>query len=280
MLFRSTNIDAIRALQVPTASGATTPLSSVADVDFQAGPAVIERYDRRDELAIDADLTHGAQLGQGLAEVARLPIMRRLPAGVEQASLGQEQQFQELFGALFLAFFVGISMIYGVLVLLFRSFFKPAIVILALPLAIFGAAMGLFVTRMSLSIPSLIGVLMLLGIAAKNSILLVEYAIERERDGMPQRQAIMEACRERARPIIMTSVAMIAGMLPTAFALGKGSEFRQPMAVAVIGGLIASTALSLLMVPVIYEILDDIERWLVPKLARLITPREAPPPLS
>ncbi|HLK24778.1 MAG TPA: efflux RND transporter permease subunit [Caulobacteraceae bacterium] len=275
-----TNIDTIRALQVPTASGGTTPLSSVADVDFQAGPAVIERYQRRDELAIDADLTNGTQLGEGLAEVNHLPVMRHLPPGVERASLGQEQQFQELFGALFLAFFTGISMIYAVLVLLFRSFFKPAIVIGALPLAIFGAVMALAITRQSLSIPSLIGILMLLGIAAKNSILLVEYAIERERDGMPVRLALMEACRERARPIIMTSVAMIAGMLPTAFALGKGSEFRQPMAIAVIGGLVASTVLSLLIVPVIYEILDDIEGKLVPRLARLITPREAEAPVA
>ncbi|HXQ11120.1 MAG TPA: efflux RND transporter permease subunit [Caulobacteraceae bacterium] len=273
-----TDIDMIRALQIPTASGATTPLSSVADVDFQAGPAVIERYGRRDELAIDADLTNGAQIGQGLAEVNHLPIMRHLPPGVEPATLGQQQEYVDLFSALFLAFVTGVSLIYGVLVLLFRSFFKPVIIIGALPLALFGAAFALFVTRESLSIPSLIGVLMLLGIAAKNSILLVEYAIERERDGMPQRQAIMEACRERARPIIMTSLAMIAGMLPTAFALGKGSEFRQPMAIAVIGGLITSTVLSLLMVPVIYEVLDDIEHWLVPKLGRLITPREAPPP--
>jgi HAE1 family hydrophobic/amphiphilic exporter-1 len=273
-----TNIDMIRALQIPTASGATTPLSSVADVDFQAGPAVIERYGRRDELAIDADLTNGAQIGQGLAEVNHLPIMRHLPPGVEPATLGQQQEYVDLFSALFLAFVTGISLIYGVLVLLFRSFFKPVIIIGALPLALFGAAFALFLTRESLSIPSLIGVLMLLGIAAKNSILLVEYAIERERDGMPQRQAIMEACRERARPIIMTSLAMIAGMLPTAFALGKGSEFRQPMAIAVIGGLITSTVLSLLMVPVIYEVLDDIEHWLVPKLGRLITPREAPLP--
>ncbi|HXQ46332.1 MAG TPA: efflux RND transporter permease subunit, partial [Caulobacteraceae bacterium] len=273
-----TNIDMIRAMQVPTASGGTTPLSSVADVAFQAGPAVIERYARRDELAIDADLTNGAQIGQGLAEVKHLPIMQHLPPGVEPATLGQQQEYVDLFSALFMAFVTGIFLIYGVLVLLFRSFFKPVAIIGALPLALFGAAVALFITRESLSIPSLIGVLMLLGIAAKNSILLVEYAIERERDGMPQRQAIMEACRERARPIIMTSLAMIAGMLPTAFALGKGSEFRQPMAIAVIGGLITSTVLSLLMVPVIYEILDDIEHWLVPRLAKLITPRDAPAP--
>jgi hydrophobic/amphiphilic exporter-1 (mainly G- bacteria), HAE1 family len=206
--------------------------------------------------------------------------MKHLPAGVQEAAVGQTQQIQELFGALGLAFFTGVAMIYGVLVLLFRSFFKPIIIISALPLAIFGAAIALFITRESVSIPSLIGVLMLLGIAAKNSILLVEYAIEREREGMPQREAIMEACRERARPIIMTSLAMIAGMIPTALALGKGSEFRQPMAIAVIGGLITSTLLALVMVPVIYEIVDDIEHWLVPKLARFATPRDAPPPVA
>jgi HAE1 family hydrophobic/amphiphilic exporter-1 len=272
------NIDMIRALPVPTASGGTTPLSSVADVEFQAGPAVIQRYDRSDMLAVDADLTNNTQLGQGLNAVHHLPVMRHLPAGVEEAAVGQTQQIQELFGALGLAFFTGVAMIYGVLVLLFRSFFKPLIIISALPLAIFGAAIALFVTRESVSIPSLIGILMLLGIAAKNSILLVEYAIERERDGMPQRQAIMEACRERARPIIMTSLAMIAGMVPTAFALGKGSEFRQPMAIAVIGGLITSTLLALVMVPVIYEVVDDIEHWLVPKLSRFATPRDAPAP--
>jgi HAE1 family hydrophobic/amphiphilic exporter-1 len=122
----------------------------------------------------------------------------------------------------------------------------------------------------------LIGFLMLMGLAAKNSILLVEYAIEREREGIPQRDAILEACRERARPIVMTTMAMAAGMLPTAFALEKGAEFRQPMAVAVIGGLITSTLLSLVLVPVVYELVDDFEMWLRPRLGKLITPREAP----
>jgi HAE1 family hydrophobic/amphiphilic exporter-1 len=116
---------------------------------------------------------------------------------------------------------------------------------------------------------------MLMGLAAKNSILLVEYAIEQERAGMTQREAIVDACHERARPIIMTTLAMMAGMAPTALGLGTGSEFRQPMAVAVIGGLITSTVLSLVLVPVVYEIVDDIETWLKPKLARWTTPREA-----
>jgi HAE1 family hydrophobic/amphiphilic exporter-1 len=124
----------------------------------------------------------------------------------------------------------------------------------------------------------MIGFLMLLGLAAKNSILLVEYAIERERAGVSQREALMEACRERARPIVMTTMAMAAGMLPTALALEKGAEFRQPMAVAVIGGLITSTVLSLVLVPVVYEFVDDFEQWLKPKLGRFITPRVAAAP--
>ena len=271
------NISLIRDLQLPTASGGLTPLSSVADVDFQSGPAKIYRYNRERFIAIDADLANGAQLGQGVKEVNKLPIMSHLPAGVEQETLGQTQQFQELFGQMGLAFLTGVAMIYAVLVLLFRSFFKPLTILSALPLAIGGAFLGLLFMHESVSIPSLIGLLMLLGVAAKNSILLVEYAIEQERAGVPQREAIMEACRQRARPIIMTTVAMAAGMLPTAMGIGKGSEFRQPMAVAVIGGLMTSTILSLIMVPVVYEMVDDLENWLAPRLARFVTPRDAPP---
>jgi HAE1 family hydrophobic/amphiphilic exporter-1 len=270
------NIDLIRDLQVPTAGGGMTALSNVADVEFQSGPAQIYRYNRRRFVAIDADLAGGAQLGQGLAEVNKLPIMQHLPDGVVKENLGQAEQFGELFGQLMLAIVAGISMIYAVLVLLFRSFFKPLTILSALPLAAGGAFLGLIFMGESLSLPSLIGLLMLLGLAAKNSILLVEYTIERERAGVSQREAIMEACYERARPIVMTTVAMAAGMLPTALALGKGSEFRQPMAVAVIGGLITSTILSLVLVPVVYELVDDFENWLSPRLGRLVTPREAP----
>ena len=229
-----------------------------------------------------------ASLARGLVAVCRpilaaktcdaIPTRPPPPApilfpGVQQENLGQAEQFAELFGQLGLAFLTGVSMIYAVLVLLFRSFFKPITILSALPLAMGGAFLGLLAMGESVSLPSLIGLLMLLGLAAKNSILLVEYAIERERAGVSQRDAIMEACRERARPIVMTTVAMAAGMLPTAMALGKGSEFRQPMAVAVIGGLITSTILSLVMVPVVYEMIDDFEHWLTPRLGRLVTPR-------
>jgi HAE1 family hydrophobic/amphiphilic exporter-1 len=270
-----TDIDQIKALRVPTAAGGTTSLSSVADIDFEAGPAEIDRYGRKRDIAIDSDLAGGAQLGQALKDIKNLPIMRHLPPGVEPATLGNQEEYQTMFQQLGLAIVSGISMIFAVLVLLFRSFFKPVTILSALPMAIGGAFLALIIMGMSVSMPSLIGLLMLLGLAAKNSILLVEYAIEREREGMAQREAIIEACRERARPIIMTSVAMAAGMLPTALAIGKGSEFRQPMAVAVIGGLVTSTVLSLILVPVVYEMIDDFEHWLAPRLARFLTPVEA-----
>ena len=286
------NIDAINALQIPTINGGTTALSNVADVTFQAGPAEIKRYDRMRDLEIDADLADGAQFGNALDEINRTPLMRAILAngaaggtsagsawpGVTEATLGQQQDMKDLFSGLIIAIVTGVSMIYSVLVLLFRSFFKPITILVALPLAIGGAFLGLLVTGLAISLPSLIGLLMLLGVAAKNSILLVEYVIEREREGMPQRQALIEACRERARPIIMTSMAMMAGMLPTALAIGKGSEFRQPMAVAVIGGLISSTLLSLMLVPVVYEMIDDFEQWLMPRLGRYVTPPDAPEP--
>jgi len=224
---------------------------------------------------VQAEL-NGVEMGQAQEAVKKLPIMNKLPPGVKPAAIGDQEAMAELFGGFLTAIFAGVSMIFGVLVLLFRSFFKPAVILSALPLAVGGAFLGLLAFNLSLSIPSLIGFLMLLGLAAKNSILLVEYAIERERDGMTQHEALLEACRERARPIIMTTMAMAAGMLPTALALEKGAEFRQPMAVAVIGGLITSTILSLVLVPVVYEFVDDFESWLLPRLGRLVTPREAP----
>jgi HAE1 family hydrophobic/amphiphilic exporter-1 len=270
------DIQRIRSLRLPTATGGVTTLDAVADVEFQAGPARIERLNRKRQQTVQAEL-NGVEMGTANKAVDQLPIMKNLPPGVTPAQTGDLEAMQELFASFGLAVFSGVAMIYGVLVLLFRSFFKPVVILSALPLAVGGAFLGLLIFNLSLSIPSLIGFLMLLGLAAKNSILLVEYAIERERDGMPQREALIEACRERARPIVMTTMAMAAGMLPTALALEKGAEFRQPMAVAVIGGLITSTLLSLVLVPVVYEFIDDFENWLRPKLAKLVTPREAPP---
>jgi HAE1 family hydrophobic/amphiphilic exporter-1 len=201
--------------------------------------------------------------------------MHRLPPGVGQATQGQEQALGQLLVGFLVALFSGVGLVYAVMVLLFRSFFKPFVILSALPTAIGGGLLAMLLFNAPLSIPSAIGFLMLMGLAAKNSILLVEYAIEREREGKSQREALYEACRERARPIVMTTLAMQAGMLPTALAFGNGSEFRQPMAIAVIGGLMTSTVLSLVLVPVVYEFVDDFERWLSPKMSRLVTPRFA-----
>jgi HAE1 family hydrophobic/amphiphilic exporter-1 len=271
-----TDLTVIKNLRLPTASGGVTTLDSVADVYFQSGPAVINRVSRKRNLTIIADTTGGLQIGDATAKVSALPVMKHLPPGVGLAKEGQEQAFAELAIGGITALLSAIALVYAVMVLLFRSFFKPVIILMALPTAVGGAFLALLITDKALSIPSAIGFLMLMGLAAKNSILLVEYAIEREREGHSQRQALLEACRERARPIVMTTVAMAAGMLPTALSIGKGSEFRQPMAIAVIGGLITSTVLSLLLVPVVYEFIDDLERWLAPRFGRLITPRAAP----
>jgi HAE1 family hydrophobic/amphiphilic exporter-1 len=263
-------LTAIERLQVPTSGGKTAPLSSVANVSFQAGPAAIVRFQRQRESILQADL-NGYTLGQALGAIKKLPAVQNLPPGVHQANIGQAEAMVELFGGMIGALLSGIGLIFGVLILLFRSFFKPIIILAALPLCLVGAVVGLLLGRMELDMPAMIGFLMLMGLAAKNSILLVEFAIEEERAGLDRLSALMNACQERARPIIMTTVAMAAGMLPTALGLGEGSEFRQPMAIAVIGGLISSTVLSLVLIPVVYEFVDDFEAWLSPRFSRFVT---------
>ena len=274
------DLPTLKNLRVPTVSGGLTTLGSVADIYFQAGPAQITRYNRRDDIIVEADLTNGAKLSDAYAEIKNLPVMRDLatkfPGVIYEQNFSNQQAQNQLFAGFGIAILAGIGLVYGVMVLLFGSFFKPITILSALPLSIAGAMVALLLWHSELSIPSMIGLFMLMGIAAKNSILLVEYAIEREREGASQHDALMEACRERARPIVMTTLAMMAGMFPTALGLGQGSEFRQPMAVAVIGGLITSTVLSLLLVPVVYEFVDDFEEWLKPKWGRFVTPREAP----
>ena len=268
-----TDLATLGELEAPIVGGAAvTPLSTVADLSFEAGPGNIVRYGRERRASVQADL-NGSSLGTVLQAVNRLPVLKRLPAGVTQAQIGDVEALAQTLSGFVGAIFSGVALIFGVLVLLFRSFFKPLIILAALPLSIVGAVAALTLTHTELDMPVFIGVLMLLGIAAKNSILLVEFAIEDERAGQTRLQALHNACRERARPIVMTTVAMVAGMLPTAMGLGAGSEFRQPMAIAVIGGLISSTALSLVLVPVIYLFVDRFEGWLLPKLGRIATPR-------
>jgi HAE1 family hydrophobic/amphiphilic exporter-1 len=269
-----TDLATLGELQVPTLDGKSTPLSSVAELSFQAGPAKIVRYARQRRASVQADLKPGQSLGTTLAKINKLPVMQHLPPSVTQASVGDAEALTEVVSGFTGAIFAGVGLIFAVLVILFRSFFKPVIILAALPLSLAGAGLALMLTGLEVDMPVFIGMLMLFGITAKNSILLVEFAIEDERAGQNRWQALRNACRERARPIVMTTVAMIAGMLPTAIGLGQGSEFRKPMAIAVIGGLISSTVLSLVLVPVVYLFIDSFEHWLTPLLSRLITKRQ------
>ncbi len=267
------DLDTIRNLRVPTAMGTAVPLTAVADIHFQPGVVRIQRFDRQRRATVEGQLNPGVSLGDAMKAIKGLPVMKNLPASVTQPAYGQSENMAELFASFGAAMAAGIGSIFAILVLLFRSFFKPITILAALPLSLAGAFLGLLVAGSELGLSALIGLLMLMGVAAKNSILLVEFAIEAERRGMAQKDALILACRERARPIVMTTVAMAAGMVPTALALGEGSEFRGPMAIAVIGGLISSTVLSLVLVPVVYELIDDFELWISPKLGRLVVQR-------
>ena len=267
------SLDDIASLRVPTMSGQTTPLSSVADIRMQAGPGQIIRYNRERQISVEADLAVGATIGTALGDVRKLPIMQHLPAGVHQANQGDAQALGDLFAGFIIALIAGIGLTITVLILLFRDFFKPAVIMAALPLSLLGAFGALKIFGFALDMSALIGLLMLMGLCAKNSILLVEFAIEDQRAGQSMRDALVNACTARTRPIVMTSMAMIAGMLPTALGIGEGSESRQPMAIAVSGGMLTSTLLSLTLVPVFYEIIDAFEQRIRPRLARLVTPR-------
>ena len=252
-----TDLTTLEKLAVPGAHGPVM-LSQVASMQLAGGPAVIDRYDRARNVQFNIELS-GLALGDATAAIKKLPSIQHLPAGVTQTELGDSEMMIELFASFGLAMLTGVICIYFVLVLLFKDFLQPITILVALPLSIGGAFLGLLVAGKALSMPSLIGLIMLMGIATKNSILLVEYAIMAKRDQhMSRLEAILDACHKRARPIVMTTIAMTAGMLPIAFAWGAGDgSFRSPMAVAVIGGLLTSTILSLLVIPVMFTYIDD-----------------------
>ena len=245
-------------------------LGQVATLELSSGPAVIDRYDRSRNVNFEIELS-GEPLGKVSEAAENLPSLRNLPPGVRQTSLGDAEVMGELFASFGLAMLTGVLCIYVVLVLLFKDVLQPFTILAALPLSLGGAFVALLAASKSFSMPSLIGLIMLMGIATKNSILLVEYAVMARRDhGMSRREALLDACHKRARPIIMTTIAMGAGMLPIALGSGMADpSFRSPMATAVIGGLITSTFLSLLVIPVVYTYVDDLEhliartwRWL------------------
>jgi len=256
------DVNNLSNLMVPTATGTSVPLTAVADVSFGAGPIAIHRLDRTRSATVSADL-NGVPNGVADKAIQDLPVMKDIKAGkipgVRIAVNPNTEDFIEMVPNFFAAIGTGVGLMFMVLVLLFGSFMRPLVIILSLPLCYGGAFVALILCHMTISMPSLIGLIMLTGIAAKNAILLVEYAMVAQKGGMPRFDALIESARKRARPIVMTTVAMGAGMLPVA--IGNDS-FRQPMAVAVIGGLITSTLLSLLFVPVLYTIFDRFSNWL------------------
>ncbi len=232
-------------------------LANVASLAVDSGPAQIDRYDRLRNINFEIELNQ-QPLGEVAAQALALPSLRTLPPGVSQTTVGDAEAMAELFNSFALAMATGVLCIYIVLVLLFRDFVQPVTVLAALVLSVPGAFLALIVTRTALSMPSMIGLIMLMGIATKNAILLIDYVILARRDhGLDRWDALLDACRKRARPIVMTTVAMGAGMLPIAIGVGTDPSFRAPMAIVVIGGLITSTFLSLLVVPVVFTYVDD-----------------------
>jgi multidrug efflux pump subunit AcrB len=235
-------------------------LGQVAALELTSGPAVINRYDRARNINLEIELS-GLPLGEVTERVSQLPSLKNLPAGVHQINVGDAEMMEELFGSFGLAMLTGVLCIFVVLVLLFRDFLQPITILAALPLAFGGGFVALLLANKALSMPSLIGLVMLMGIATKNSILLVEYAIVARRElGLGRFEALLDACHKRARPVVMTTIAMGAGMLPVALGMGEAdTSFRSPMAFAVLGGLVTSTLLSLLVIPPVFSYLDDIK---------------------
>jgi len=251
-------LDTLRQLKVPGQNGNLVPLVAVADIAFGSGPAQIDRFDRARQVTIGGNL-QGITLGQGIALVEELPALQNLPADVQQQPAGDAEIMVEIFSRFLLALGTAVLMIYAVLVLLYNNFLYPFAVMAALPLSIGGALMGLLVAQKPLGLFALIGIVLLMGLVTKNAILLVDYALMAKQQGKSRRQAVLEAGTTRLRPILMTSISTMAGMVPIALELGAGAETRSPMAIAVIGGFTTSTLLTLVVVPVFFTYIDQVQ---------------------
>ena len=263
------DIDLLRSLKVPVKGGAV-PLDAVADLSLGRGPTSIERYDRSVRIAVEADTQGSDALGDLIAKAQALPTARNLPPGVTLSQVGDAEIMNEVFSGFAIAMGTGLMMVLAVLVLLFGSVLQPLTILFSLPLSVGGAILGLLIFQKPISMPVVIGILMLMGVVTKNAIMLVDLAIEEMAAGVDRVEAIIDAGRKRARPIVMTTIAMAAGMVPSAMALGIGGEFRSPMAIAVIGGLIVSTLLSLVFVPAIFVLVDDVQRIFLRIFGRLV----------
>ena len=271
------NLSTIENLPVPTSTGGSVPLKTVAEIGFGAGPTTIQRTNQNRRISIGADFAIDPKTGkpfvsgEAQSKIDELPTMKNLPQGVKQLTLGQSKWQSEMINNFLIAIIVGIILVFAVLVLLYHRFIPPLVNMGSLLLAPLGGGLALLICGMPISMPVLIGMLMLLGIVAKNSILLVDFAIEEMNKGVAKQQAIIDAGHKRAQPIVMTTIAMVAGMMPTALALTGDGSFSQPMGVTVIGGLIVSTLLTLLIVPAAFSLAVGFEQRIGPRLMRRLT---------
>jgi multidrug efflux pump subunit AcrB len=263
------NLSTIENLPVPTNTGGSVPLKVVAEISFGAGPTQIQRFNQQRRVVVGADLAPGVV--EAMSKIKLLPAYNNMPQGVGLADQGQAKAEQELVSNFGTAVFAGIFLVFAVLVLLYKRIVPPFVNMGSLLLAPLGGAIALHLTGNSMSMPVMIGILMLLGIVAKNSILLIDFAIEEIDKGVPKNEAIADAGHKRAQPIVMTTVAMAAGMMPTALALSGDGSWRAPMGIVVIGGLILSTILTLVIVPAAFSLADSFEKWIGPKFSRLLT---------
>lgn len=255
------DINRLQSLPVMTASGAEVPLGALAEIHYDTGPTNINRYDRERQVMVYANNTPGSPLGEIITPVTTLLKTMDLPEGVSYQFLGKAERMKESFGLMGGAMLLAVLFIYMILASQFEHFFHPFTIMMAVPLSFAGAFLGLFLANKELGLMSLIGIIMLMGLVVKNSILLVDYTITLRKRGIERTDALLMAGPVRLRPILMTTIAMVAGMTPVAMQLTAGSETRSPMAVAVIGGLLTSTMLTLIVVPVAYTIVDDLVHW-------------------
>lgn len=265
------NPEVLKHLRVSSLSGGTVRLDTVADIVLGSSVSSIQRHDRKRRVAVEADMVTGEKIGSVISEINNLPIIKNLPKGIMVPLTGDSESMDEMFSEFAFAMITGVFTVIVILILLFKDFFQPFTIITAMPLSIGGASCGLLLFDAALDMSSVIGLLMLMGIVTKNSILLVDFIIEKRRTGVKRYDALLSSGKTRLRPILMTTAAMVLGMLPALFSSGAGASFRSQMAVAVISGLICSTFFSLITVPVIYTFADDLKVWTVRRMGHLVS---------
>ncbi|MFA5898740.1 MAG: efflux RND transporter permease subunit [Hyphomicrobium sp.] len=272
-----TDMQRLKNLRVTNMNGTAIPLAAVADVNFGRGPSSINRYDRERRAVIGVDLESRYAMSDARDKFLKVVDEQKLPSGVRLQPSGDAEIQDEVATGFMTAMGTGLMIVFGVLVLLFGSVAQPITILLSLPLSFGGVVLALLASNNSVSMPVYIGLLMLMGIVTKNAIMLVDFAVEEVARGVPRIEAVIDAGRKRARPIVMTTLAMVAGMVPSAMALGDGGEFRSPMAIAVIGGLLVSTVLSLVFVPSFFTVMDDVGHLIWRVFGRFIGPTDESP---